>query len=244
MRRTSGYTISLFLGILLSILQVKSQDTISFPLKIRVGLEVLGPAVYIADKDILVTEGFLSADLDEVKSVVFAAGYADYTYSQYNYVYTTNGIFARAGIDLNLMKPKKNSQGRYWGGLGLRYGISHFTYEIPSLQQENYWGTALTSVSKSTSWAHFLEATPGIRAEVLRNFSLGWSVNLRLLLYSGTGSDMKPIYLPGFGNADKRFNISMSYYMVWSIPFKKIRVIIKKEKPAETKDQETEVKGQ
>ena len=50
--------------------------------------------------------------------------------------------------------------------------------------------------------------------------------------------DLKPIYFPGFGNAEKRFSTGFSYFIVWNIPYKKIRVIIKKEEPEEEEDQE------
>ena len=137
MRRISAYIISSMLIIFCSSLQIEGQDTITYPLKIKAGLEVSGPVIYYIDNNMLSTEGFVSVDLNEVKSVIFAAGYADYNYSQYNYTYMSNGIFARAGIDFNLMKPKK-TKGRYWGGIGFRYGISHFTYQIPFYKQDNY----------------------------------------------------------------------------------------------------------
>jgi len=232
MRRISAYIISLFLFIFCSNLQINGQDTISYPLKIKIGLEVSGPVLYFIDNNILNAEGFLSVDLNEVKSVILAAGYANNTISETNYTYTTNGIFARAGIDFNLMKPKK-TRGLYWGGIGFRYGVSHFTYETPFFEHVNYWGTASSYVPSTTSWAHFLEASPGIRAEVFKNVSMGWSVNMRMMLHKGTGNDLKPLYIPGFGQGEKNFNIGMSYFISWNIPYKKIRVIIKKPPPEE-----------
>jgi hypothetical protein len=72
-----------------------------------------------------------------------------------------------------------------------------------------------------------------MRAEIFRNFSVGWSVSLRMLLYTGSSNDLKPIYFPGFGNAEKRFSTGFSYFIVWNIPYKKIRVITIKEEPEE-----------
>jgi len=60
---------------------MNGQDTISYPLKIKIGLEVSGPVIYFIDNNILSTEGFLSVDLNEVKSVILAAGYAKNTLS-------------------------------------------------------------------------------------------------------------------------------------------------------------------
>jgi hypothetical protein len=73
-----------------------------------------------------------------------------------------------------------------------------------------------------------------MRAEIFPHFSMGWSISLRMLLHTGSASDLKPIYFPGYGNVVKRFSTGFSYYLVWNIPFKKIRVITRKEEPEET----------
>jgi hypothetical protein len=215
--------------------QALAQDTILIPLKIKVGLEVSGPAIYFSEKKNLNAEGYISVDLNEKRSVVLGAGYLNYKYSQYNYNYLNKGFFVRTGIDFNLLKPEK-SMGKYWAGIGLRYGLSVFTSEVPSFQQENYWGITSSSIARKTNWGHFIEASPGVRAEVFRNFSMGWTISLRMLLYTGTGKDLRPIYFPGFGNGGKTFSTGLSYFIVWNIPYKKINVILKKEVPEETED--------
>jgi hypothetical protein len=67
--------------------------------------------------------------------------------------------------------------------------------------------------------AHFLELTPGIRAELFRNLSIGWTIRLRVLVYSGSGSNFKSIGIPGYGNGSKSFSPGINYYMIWSIPW-------------------------
>ncbi len=198
-------------------------------------MEVSGPAIYYSDKNILNAEGYISVDLNEKRAVTFAAGYLNYKYSQYNYTYLSNGGFIRAGIDFNLLKPDK-SQGKYWAGIGLRYGLSRFNSEVPLLEKENYWGSTISSIGRRTNWGHFVEVSPGVRAEIFRNFSMGWSVSLRMLIYTGTGKDLRPVYFPGFGNGTKTITTGISYYLVWNIPYKKIKAIMKKEVPEESDD--------
>jgi hypothetical protein len=135
MSRTSAYSISLLLLLFCSQIRIHAQDTISLPLKIRIGLEISGPIIYYTDKNILNAEGFVSVDLDEKKSFMLAAGYLDYKYTQYNYTYLNSGVFIRTGIDFNLLKPDK-AQGKYWAGIGLRYGLSRFKTEVPTLKKE------------------------------------------------------------------------------------------------------------
>ena len=237
MRRTYVYIISLLPFLISSMTKVNAQDTIFIPLKVKVGLEVSGPAIYLSEKNTFSTEGYISADINEKLSPVLGAGFLNYNYSQYNYEYKNKGFFVRTGADFNLLKPEK-SMGKYWAGIGLRYGISLFNSEVPSNQYENYWGSNSFSIAQQTNWAHFIEASPGVRAEVFKNFSIGWTISIRMLLYTGTSKDLRPIYIPGFGNGEKSFSTGINYFMVWNIPYKKKRVIIPIEEPDEPEEQE------
>ena len=84
MLKTFVYIINLLLLINCSLVKLNAQDTIPIPLKIKIGVEVSGPAIYYTNKNILSEEGFVSLDLDEKRSVILAAGYLNYKYSQYN----------------------------------------------------------------------------------------------------------------------------------------------------------------
>jgi hypothetical protein len=235
MRRICVYFINILAIILNSLSQVSGQDTLFIPLKINAGIEMIGPVTYFIENETLSTEAYISMDLNEKMAVALNAGYLNYEYSQYNYTYLNKGRFIRAGVDFNILKPKK-SLGKYWGGIGLRYGLSRFTWEVPEFSQSNYWGKSYSSIPAGTNWGHFIEASPGMRAEIFRNFSMGWSVSLRMLLYTGNIDGIKPIYFPGFGNSEKRFSTGFSYFIVWNFPYKKIRVITKKEEPEETEE--------
>lgn len=229
MKRISGYFISLLAALTLSLPGI-SQDTLDIPLKIRIGLEVTGPAIWFAEKNILNTEAYLSADLNEKRSVMLGAGFLDYRYSQYNYDYRNKGFFVRTGMDFNLLATQK-ANGIYWAGIGLHYGLSRFTSETPYFQKDNYWGTVISAIDTKKSWGHFVEVAPGVRAEVLRNFSIGWTMSMRLLLYNGSDKNLRPIYFPGFGNGGKKVSSGINYFLIWNIPYKRIRVIIKPEEP-------------
>ncbi|HKK43487.1 MAG TPA: DUF6048 family protein [Bacteroidales bacterium] len=237
MRRTYAYIISIIFMISCFPQLSSGQDTIDFPLKIRLGIEAVGPVSYYTDRNILNTEVYLSADLNEKRSVILSGGYLDYKYSQYNYEYSNKGFFVKAGMDFNLIKPLK-SQGKYWAGIGFRYGISHFTSQVPGFSVDNYWGSISGSIPAQTSWGHYLEASPGIRTEIFRSLSLGCSVNIRMLIHTGLGKDLRPIYFPGYGPGANKTSTSFSYFLIWNIPFKKIRVIQQKAPPEESDDTE------
>lgn len=242
MWKTFAYSISLLFFLNYSMIQVNAQDTISFPLKLRAGIELSGPVIYYTDKNILNAEGFVSLDLNEKRSVILDAGYLNFKYSQNNYSYLNKGSYIRLGMEFNLLQPEK-SQGKYWAGIGLRYGLSRFKSEVPSFQKTNYWGTTISSIAQKTNWGHFLEVSPGVRAEIFNHLSIGWNVSLRMLLYTSTGKDLRPVNFPGFGNGTKTITAGMSYFIVWNIPYKKIQVIRKKEvkeQPDENDDTDTQ----
>lgn len=236
MKRTSAYFINILLVLFSGWAAADAQDTVYVPLKIKVGAEVSGPVRYFTDKNILTTEATVSVDLNEKTTAMIGGGYVDYRYSQYNYNYTANGVFFRAGMDFNLMGPKK-SQGKYYTGIGFHYGLSSFSSEVPSFTVDNYWGTLTISIPRRTGIAHFVEATPGVRAEIIRNLSIGWNINIRVLLSSGTGSDIRTLYLPGFGDAGKKVGTSLTYFISWNIPYKTKRVIILPPAPEEDEDE-------
>ena len=211
---------------------VEIPDTVTIPLKIKAGIELSGPVIYFTDKNILNAEGYLSVDLNEKLSLFLGAGYSDYKYSQYNYEFLNKGIFVKAGVDVNLLKPEI-AMGRYWAGIGFRYGFSSFNSETPSFSHDNYWGTAQSSLTPRTGTGHYFEVSPGFRAELFRNLSIGWSVNLRKLIYPGIKKDIRPIYFPGYGDAEKSVSAGIHYFITWNIPFRKIRVAVKQEEPEE-----------
>ncbi|HPF02732.1 MAG TPA: DUF6048 family protein [Bacteroidales bacterium] len=214
-------------------------DSVDIQLKIRAGVEIAGPAIYLTDKNILNLEAYCSFDLNEVRSIYAGAGFTDYHYSQYNYSFSAKGSFLKAGMDFNLLRPEM-AEGRYWAGLGLRYGISRFSYETASFSYENYWGSTTSSVPRQSAWGHFIEASGGFRAELFKNFSIGWMVSARKLIYSGADKHVSPIYFPGYGESGSSFSFAINYFLTWNIPYKKIRVQIKPEPVEEPGDEETE----
>lgn len=237
MRRMSAYFISLLLFLDSSCL--KAQDTVLFPLKIRAGFDIAGPGIYLTDKNNINLEGYLSYDRNEKMSYVFEAGHLNYKYSQYNYDYRSKGVYARIGVDFNLLKPEA-SLGKYWAGIGLRYGLSFFSSETPSFQYENYWGTVTSSIPSKKSTGHFIEVAPGVRTQIFKHLSMGWTIRMNLLISGGGGKDLKPIYFPGYGNGGNRTSAGFSYFISWNIPYRIKTVITKPEAPEEPDETETE----
>ena len=189
MRRTSAYFISLLL--FFQLLLLHAQDTVLFPLRsgpgstLRVRQLIFITMITLPWKDI-----FHSTIMKNCRYVL-EGGYLNYKYSQYNYDYLSKGVFTRAGVDFNFLKPEI-SKGKYWTGIGLRYGLSVFNSETPMFQHENYWGSVTSSIPSDKYKGHFIEVVSGVRTELFRNFSMGWTIRMKLLLSGGGGKDLKP----------------------------------------------------
>jgi hypothetical protein len=247
MRRTSGFIIKtvLLLACHLNLVgqEVTPPDTVVFPLRIRAGIEVVGPVVYCFDKNNLNAEAFISCDFNHKAALFIGAGFSDYRYSQYNYNFSCKGTFFRAGADFNLIRPEM-SRGKYQAGVGLHYGISSYISETPWFRQDNYWGSASSSIPSLKHLGHLIEITPGFKAELIKNFSIGWSVSVRRIISAGNNEGIKPIFIPGFGNGGKTISAAINYFIVWSIPYRAIKVPLKIEDTGESDDTEESPAGE
>jgi hypothetical protein len=223
MRRISAYFISLLMIALANPAMAQDKDSIKVPLNIRTGFDIYGPAYYSFNRDNLTMEGYAAFDYDSKKSFVIESGYQNFKYSQYNYDYQSKGVFFKFGADFNLIKPFP-AEGKYYGGIGVRYGISFYSSGVPSFKRDNYWGIGTGSISSANHVAHFVEVNPGIRTQIFRNVSIGWNIRLRLLVSGGTGSNQKAVSIPGFGNGTKVFSPGINYYISFNIPYKSVYV--------------------
>jgi len=235
MRRIFGYIISV--TFLLGCISVRGQDTgvprdsVTIPLKVSFGIDASGPIIYFTDRNVLNTEAYVLYDLDHKKALHAAAGYSNYKYSQYNYSYRNKGVFVKAGVDFNILKPEISS-GKYWAGIGLLYGISRFTWQVDSFTYENYWGRHNFSMPEQSDWGHYIEVSPGFRAEFLKNLSIGWTISLRKLLFTSASKDLKPAYIPGYGSTGNSISFGMNYFITFNFAYKNIRVSNKPELPS------------
>ena len=72
-----------------------------------------------------------------------------------------------------------------------------------------------------------------VKPQLFGNLSLGWTVSLRKMIYSGGSKDTRPIYIPGYGLSATSFSAGINYFLVWNFRYRKINVVIQKEPPEE-----------
>lgn len=205
--------------LLLTTVYVYSQnvDTVKADNSISIGIDLLGPLSYSLGEDVYNFDGFISYRLNYKYFLVAEAAFGSFSYEQYNYSYSSQGFTLRFGTDISMLKPDK-FRINHFTGIGLRYGVSVFNQEIPVIIMDNYWGPINTSVEKNHSHAHYLEALGGVRAEIIKNISIGWSVRLRMLLFHSGKDQPVPVYIPGMGETEKTFASTVNYHIIFRFP--------------------------
>ncbi len=235
--RISGYFISIIIAQILFPSISSGQDTINFPLRFGAGVSAYLPVSSLSGYYPQGYEINGYYDINERFTISADGGFSKFQYEDYNYKFENSGVFFRAGFDYNLLNPVM-AAGRYFAGGSVKYGFSVYDFNNPSIEYLSYWGNYETSAPELRKTAHFIEFSPTLTAELFKNVFVGWSVDIRVLLWSGAGEDLRPIDIPGFGNGSKTISLGMNYYLSIRIPYKTKKVIyVKKERQIDEEEQ-------
>jgi Domain of unknown function (DUF6048) len=191
---------------------------------VRIGLDlsrIVSAIYYPYRKEVTVVA---DARINANMYAAFEAGFTSTPFSDTSYTYKGSGVFATLGIDYNFLKRQFPSEKNMFYG-GIRYGFSHFSYQVPSYNIKNtYWGDHLTgSIPKTNANAHWIELVVGLKAEVLKNFFMGWNIRERILINNVKTDEITPLVIPGFGNGSKRSVFDVQYTVSYVIPFYRLK---------------------
>lgn len=167
------------------------------------------------------TEGEISLSASFIKRLYFTteAGLLKITDKKKDFFnYYSNGNFIRFGFDYNFYKKKNNSENNLIF-IGLRYGLSSFIHKANQIIiTDNLWGDYspqdLPDTKVKTQW---VELIGGIRVEIFKNFSLGWSVRARKQIYSKGINYIKPFMIPGYGKGTATTALGFNYALYYTI---------------------------
>ena len=145
-----------------------------------------------------------SLDIDNrfFPTIEVGLGHTDMVSQLYEIGYRTRAPYYRVGLDYNVLYKKGNPGYIY---IGARMGYTSFDYsvEAPPLV-DPVWGdesvVRFSDVPCRSIWA---EAVGGVRAEVAKNFYMGWTLRYKYLFCQGPISNGGPWYVPGFGTGKK-----------------------------------------
>jgi hypothetical protein len=144
-------------------------------------------------------------------------GSTDETDDDNNIHYKVAAPYFRVGVNYNFMH-KKQSPNYVYGGL--RFGYSSFSYDVdaPALV-DPVWGGSVpfeyNDVSSNASWA---ELVVGLRAQIVKNFHMGWSLRYKRRISVKDSPNTEAWYIPGFGINDSAVfgaTYNLIYYLPW-----------------------------
>ena len=149
--------------------------------------------------------------------VEIGLGNASYTPDRGNYTYKS-GIapYFKIGANYNFLY---NSNPAYSVYLGLRYGISNFSYDISNVEvYPGYWGeVASMSVPSQRVTAGYFEVGVGLRVMIAANCYLGWEIKVHNIIHTSKAPYGDPWYVPGFGTRGSLFTGAVSFS--YTLPF-------------------------
>lgn len=176
-------------------------------------------------------EAGIQADVKHEFYPVFELGFAGANkISTDNINFSTNAIFGRIGVDVNLLKPKKDEKPTNNLLLaGFRLGMSSFPYSISNVQiSDNYWNETQTigfeNVSSTKIW---YEIVLGLKVEITKNIFMGWSVRSKNMLSQDITGNPSPWFIPGFGT-NTGSNWGFNYTLGYKIEMPTFKKIVKK----------------
>lgn len=134
--------------------------------------------------------------------------------------YITRAPFFKVGINYGLMKgyDKKGEPRslKNYPFVGVRYGFSPMNYQLNNIVvRDDYWGEEVVrNYSKSLLYAGWVELVAGVRIELIKGVTMGWSVRFKMALHSAGVEKEKLWYVPGFGitnSSSFSFNYTIGY---------------------------------
>ncbi len=152
----------------------------------------------------------------------------------------TKGSFIRVGADFNAYKNLIGMRNLIF--TGFRYGFSTFDQRLNSftiIQQDDFFKNPErpSSFNSNGLTSHWIEFVSGIKAEVLNNVFVGFSVSVRRTITDQKPNGFDNFFIPGFGktNDASEFAAGFSYFVSYYLPLYKKRQKDKKVKAEETK---------
>ncbi len=186
---------------------------------IRVGFDVTRPFMDLWTKGNRYGTEF-SADMELMPNWfgVFETGY-DAMKIKTSYVdYKSNGNYSRIGFDYNFLQAENKDEKDIFY-VGMRYSFALSRQQVDQYMIDSYWGTETGSFGNQNYFAHWAEFLIGIKGEIFNNFYMGWSIRGKVKL-NVKDLGLPPVYfIPGFGKADKGFNLDFTYSVYYNIPW-------------------------
>ncbi|WP_313807307.1 DUF6048 family protein [Flavobacterium sp.] len=225
----SIFSIALVLVSLSTVAQEKAKDSVKtgkterYGLRVGVDLHRLTKSFY-DDK----YQGFeVVGDYRLTKKIYIAGelGNEKKTVDDDQLNFTTKGSYFKVGFDYNAHENWLDLENMIYAGM--RYGVGSFSHQLNHYTVYNtnqYFdpNTVTSGQEFNGLTASWLELVGGVKAEVLNNVYLGFSVRLNYLVTNKTPDNFDNLYIPGFNRTyDGKFGVGFNYTLSYFIPLYK-----------------------
>ena len=191
------------------------------PKGFTLGVNLAGPINKLFDNGRSGISFLSRMSLKSPYSLLAEVGYENVLFENSRYRYSSNGTFFKAGVEYDVFAEKETGSNDNLL-FGLHYGYAIQEQEASSFTIENsYWGEYTGRLGVYSVNTHWIELSGGPRMELLKNFFMGWTLQIKLALYRDNPDILSPYLIPGFGNGDNRINLGFSYSVEYMIPWSK-----------------------
>jgi len=146
----------------------------------------------------------------------FGLGAADNTPDDGNFTYhSPTAPYFKIGVNYNFLY---NSDPAYQFMAGLRYGFTSFNYELKNVTTSpGYWDEPSSfNVPRQTSTAGYGEFLLGLKVQIYKNISMGWSLKYHFIFHESQAPYGKPWYIPGYGSRGSA--ITGAFSIMYTLP--------------------------
>ena len=216
--------------------QDKAKDTIKIPQRygLRIGVDLHRLTKSLYDDNYKGLE--LVGDYRITKKFYIAGelGNEDKTTVDDNVNYTTKGTYFKVGFDYNAYENWLDMENMIF--IGMRAGVGSFSQKLNSYniyQAGNFYGTnTIPGEEYSGLSASWLEVVSGLKAEVINNLYVGFSLRLNYLMSNKEPDVFANLYIPGFNKTyeNSKFGAGFNYTISYFIPLYKSKTKVKEVK--------------
>lgn len=186
---------------------------------ISLSLDAVGPGGAVLGSDFTYAEAAIEVNLLNRFFPIVEIGYGstDATNEDTELHYKTAAPYFRIGANYNVQH-KKKLPGYIFAGARLAYSAFSYDVDGPSMA-DPVWGGEIpfhfTGIKSHALWG---EVMAGVRAQVYKNFHMGWSFRYKVRLNVKETPNSSPWYIPGYGaNGSTKFGVTYNliYYLPW-----------------------------
>lgn len=181
-----------------------------------IGVDLYGVGSKILGGNSIGSEMSLDVNLKNRFFPVLEAGYSSIDAKEEGIIYKSSAPFFRIGMNYNTMFKRKSPNFLY---VGARYGFSAANYSVTAnpIKDELWPGEISFNYQNEHVSAQWFEFVVGIRAQVYKNFMMGWAIRYKSRLSSTENLHTTPYYIPGFGE-NRAGNIGITYSLIYKLP--------------------------